>query len=131
MSAERRNDELQETSAPIPAASVAGEVRLKGTVGLTSLPEVSRSGNQVTLTSRNQVRYRNESVLGRGGMGEVQLASDQDIGRRVAVERLLDERIRSRWLGSSTRFGRSADWSIPTSSRSMMWVSMPRAVCSS
>ncbi|HNA00211.1 MAG TPA: hypothetical protein PLN49_05075, partial [Ferruginibacter sp.] len=37
-------------------------------------------------------RYQVRKLLGRGGMGEVQLSRDQVIGREVAVKRMLPER---------------------------------------
>ena len=83
---------LPVTQAPLPSSS--GGSRSPGskrTIGLASLPAVSRSGSQFTLTPRDQPRYESEGVLGRGGMGEVRLARDQDIGRRVAIKRMLDE----------------------------------------
>ncbi|NVB37602.1 serine/threonine protein kinase [Pseudenhygromyxa sp. WMMC2535] len=58
---------------------------------LTVLPEVRSEGDELVLVPREQTRYEAASLLGRGGMGEVKLALDHDIGRKVAVKRLLDE----------------------------------------
>jgi len=58
----------------------------------TVLPDVRSEGNDLIIVPRNQTRYQSEELLGRGGMGEVKLAVDQDIGRKVAVKRLLEER---------------------------------------
>jgi serine/threonine-protein kinase len=40
------------------------------------------------LESKNGPRYREEARLGAGGLGEVTLAIDEDIGRQVAIKRL-------------------------------------------
>ena len=58
----------------------------------TVLPDVRSEGDNLIIVPRAETRYQSETVLGRGGMGEVKLALDQDIGRKVAVKRLLDER---------------------------------------
>jgi serine/threonine-protein kinase len=58
---------------------------------ITVLPEVRADGEQLVVVPRERVRYEGDRLLGRGGMGEVKLAQDHDIGRRVAVKRLLDE----------------------------------------
>jgi serine/threonine protein kinase len=58
----------------------------------TVLPEIRSEGQQLVIVPRDKTRYETEKLLGRGGMGEVKLAQDHDIGRRVAVKRLLDER---------------------------------------
>ena len=41
-------------------------------------------------------RYRTEGTLGRGGMGEVLLATDTRLDRKVAIKRILGEAARSR-----------------------------------
>jgi serine/threonine-protein kinase len=56
----------------------------------TVLPKlVLAPGRQAPqLESTNRPRYREESRLGAGGLGEVTLAIDEDIGRHVAIKRL-------------------------------------------
>ena len=58
---------------------------------ITVLPDVRNEGERLVLVPRDKARYEAAKVLGRGGMGEVKLAHDHDIGRQVAVKRLLDE----------------------------------------
>ncbi|PRP94862.1 serine/threonine-protein kinase [Enhygromyxa salina] len=57
----------------------------------TVLPDVRSEGDRLIIVPRDQTRYENDKLLGRGGMGEVKLAHDHDIGRKVAVKRLLDD----------------------------------------
>ncbi len=57
----------------------------------TVLPEVRNDGERLVVIPRDKTRYETDKLLGRGGMGEVKLAQDHDIGRKVAVKRLLDE----------------------------------------
>ena len=76
------------TAAPaerkvVPAANTRGFA--------TVLPDVRSDGDRLIIVPREQIRYEDAKLLGRGGMGEVKLAHDHDIGRKVAVKRLLDE----------------------------------------
>jgi serine/threonine-protein kinase len=57
----------------------------------TILPRAERDGAAVRLVSREQPRYEPIRPLGSGGMGEVTLVLDRDIGRLVAVKRLLPD----------------------------------------
>jgi len=41
-------------------------------------------------------RYKVEGVLGKGGMGEVQLATDKRLNRKVAIKRMLGDAVKSR-----------------------------------
>ena len=54
----------------------------------TVLPLVEVRGEQVELVRRSNARYEKIKDLGRGGMGEVSLVRDNDIGRIVALKRL-------------------------------------------
>jgi len=54
------------------------------------LPDVQTKGETLVLVPRDATRYQHDQLLGRGGMGEVQLATDHDIGRQVAVKRVLE-----------------------------------------
>jgi serine/threonine protein kinase len=58
---------------------------------ITVLPDVRSEGDRLVLVPRDQTRYEGDKLLGRGGMGEVKLARDHDIGRKVAVKRMLDD----------------------------------------
>ena len=53
------------------------------------LPKVERQSGQIINPQRP--RYESLQELGSGGLGTVELAQDNDIGRRVAVKRLLPE----------------------------------------
>jgi|JI10StandDraft_1071094.scaffolds.fasta_scaffold10916_3 serine/threonine protein kinase len=55
------------------------------------LPQVAQEGGALRLLGSGGPRYAPVRTLGRGGMGEVELVEDRDIGRPVAVKRLLPE----------------------------------------
>lgn len=78
-----------DTQAP---PSSAGDKLTLGRGSITVLPEVRSEGERLIIVPRDRTRYEPNRLLGRGGMGEVKLAHDHDIGRKVAVKRLLDER---------------------------------------
>ena len=54
----------------------------------TVLPKVEWQGEVPHLVSNNRDRFEELGVLGVGGMGEVVLAKDHDIGRNVALKRM-------------------------------------------
>jgi serine/threonine-protein kinase len=56
---------------------------------ITVLPLVELQGERVELVRRSASRYEKLRDLGSGAMGEVTLARDNDIGRTVAVKRLI------------------------------------------
>ncbi|MFO7567669.1 MAG: serine/threonine-protein kinase [Enhygromyxa sp.] len=70
--------------------SATGKLTL-GRGSVTVLPDVRSEGERLIIVPRDRTRYEPAKLLGRGGMGEVKLAHDHDIGRKVAVKRLLDE----------------------------------------
>jgi serine/threonine protein kinase len=74
----------------LPAGSGA-RTTLSPNTRITVLPDVRSEGDRLVLVPRDQTRYEGDKLLGRGGMGEVKLARDHDIGRKVAVKRLLDD----------------------------------------
>ncbi|MGE0788161.1 MAG: serine/threonine-protein kinase [Sandaracinaceae bacterium] len=55
------------------------------------LPRVHASQGKVRLAPSEGLRYETVRTLGQGGMGEVALVNDRDIGRTVAVKKLLPE----------------------------------------
>ena len=69
----------------LPTASPGGGTRS------TILPRVEFIGEVPRLVVDARERFESAKVLGRGGVGEVMLARDNDIERAVALKRLLPE----------------------------------------
>jgi len=84
-------DALDETlaAAGSPHPSVAPQ-NLRSTRP-SVLPRVEAQGDDIRLVHDAVARYRTIAHLGAGGMGEVEQADDVDIGRSVAIKRLLPE----------------------------------------
>jgi serine/threonine-protein kinase len=67
-------------------SSATGSTNLRN---LTVLPHVEGTGTALTLKPRAETRYENVRQLGVGAMGEVNLVRDNDIGRTVAMKKLV------------------------------------------
>jgi eukaryotic-like serine/threonine-protein kinase len=74
-------------AAPLPEV-VGTDVPVKATLSSSILPRVEPAETGVRLVPNSGPRYEAGKVLGTGGMGEVALAEDRDIGRKVALKRL-------------------------------------------
>jgi serine/threonine-protein kinase len=73
-----------------PAHALLGTTSEAATLrNTTVLPQVEEDGEDVQLLPRSQARYQRLRRLGAGAMGEVNLVTDNDIGRTVAVKQLL------------------------------------------
>ncbi|MCB9547765.1 MAG: serine/threonine protein kinase [Myxococcales bacterium] len=65
------------------------------------LPQIIDDGGALRLARSGGPRYAPVRLLGRGGMGEVDLAEDRDIGRPVAIKRLVQHDLNA---GAIARF---------------------------
>jgi serine/threonine protein kinase len=77
---------------PLAPASNGLPAEAATTARTTVLPRLDSVGSGVPrLVADLRPRYEPLKVLGRGGMGEVSLEVDRDIGRSVAIKRLLPQ----------------------------------------
>lgn len=120
------NGPLDGTHSSLAEAGVAGGVTLEPAVARTSQTSIP---DLLARRTRNNERYVIETEIARGGMGAVSRAVDCDIRREVAVKFLLDQTHAAKKARSSRRRKSLANWSTPTSSRSMSWASMGKAAC--
>jgi serine/threonine-protein kinase len=72
-------------AAPSSGGTIAAGTTLKSTTRPAVLP---RAGETGLVLDHSAERYATKKVLGAGGMGEVVLAEDRDIGRNVALKYL-------------------------------------------
>jgi len=78
------------TPTPTPTPGSSGMTpQILNLRNVTVLPKVDGHGEAVELTPRAETRYERVRHLGKGGMGEVTLVKDNDIGRTVAMKQLL------------------------------------------
>ena len=83
---------MAQTSSPGARPSNLTLVPPERPRSVSVLPRVeSDTDGQIALLHEPSLRYRSTGVLGTGGMGVVERAEDVDIGRPVAIKRLLPE----------------------------------------
>ena len=87
------SDTLMATTPPVKLSDglASGPPTARGAGSAAVLPNLEVDGDGLQLTPGRGPRYAPVRSLGRGGMGEVDLVEDRDIGRSVAVKRLLPE----------------------------------------
>jgi serine/threonine-protein kinase len=85
-----RRDGLDATLAAAPSAAPAVRTAVDGVVRTTVLPKDTGTADPAVQVG-NERRFEVVQVLGAGGMGEVALAEDRDIRRKVAVKKLHPE----------------------------------------
>ena len=80
-------------AAPLPTIdpSQREERTSLRTTNASVLPRIDQGREGARLVPSEGRRYETVKTLGRGGMGEVQLVEDRDIGRNVALKKLLGE----------------------------------------
>jgi eukaryotic-like serine/threonine-protein kinase len=79
---------MSEDTKPSSSGVASADTALATSVRVT-LPDPPRVGDQAPAfasTDTRSARYREQGLLGRGGMGEVRLVADALIGREVAVK---------------------------------------------
>ncbi len=64
-----------------------------GAARTTVLPELAERDGKLGWIAGSRGRFRVEQLLGQGGAGEVLLARDEDIGRRVAVKKIRPDKL--------------------------------------
>jgi len=89
------NDTLRQSAEVAPTVAASNTPGLDATVAagsaipaVTTRPLGMRSAGGATIAVLDTGRYTLGSLIGQGGMGEVVLAFDEQIGREVAVKRI-------------------------------------------
>jgi len=78
-------------SAAADPSDGSATIRPTAATRFTVLPEVAISEGEWRWVTTSRSRFLVERALGEGGAGEVLLATDQDIGRQVALKRIRTE----------------------------------------
>ena len=76
---------------PVGPDSLGGEVTMAGIDGGANDIQIDYDMEVIDL----DIRYEFEGILGKGGMGEVRLATDTRLGRKVAIKQVLSSAVRS------------------------------------
>src|SRR5258706_16263647 len=83
---ERKPDALEDTLVPTPSSTPGTRITLEPSSTAPTL--IAGAASTPGSGAVPSDRYKLGDVLGRGGMGEVMTARDQQIGRAVAIKRL-------------------------------------------